>query len=60
MIYKDIKKVYRVYYTHITELIERFTAENSKLTKDEMKRGIDLYKSFVTATAVIKSSAYDK
>lgn len=30
MLFKDLIKIYKIYYVHITEILERFSALNSE------------------------------
>ena len=39
MLFKDLIKVYKVYYVHITEILERFEA----LRADECKKAFQMY-----------------
>lgn len=53
MLFKDLIKVYKVYYVHITELLERF----AELQFEESQKAFVAYQSFVTLTEGIKSKA---
>lgn len=53
MLFKDLIKVYKVYYVHITEILERFAS----LKSDECKKAFEMYQNFVKLTEVIKSKA---
>jgi hypothetical protein len=53
MLFKDLIKVYKVYYVHITELLERF----EKLGGEEQKRAFEMYQLFVVRTDGMKTKA---
>jgi len=53
MLFKDLIKVYKVYYVHITEILERF----SGLSNDEAKKAFVMYQNFVNLTEGIKTKA---
>ena len=53
MLLKDLIEIYRVYYTHITEILERFPT----LGKEEAQKGFVMFQNFVNLTDAIKSKA---
>jgi hypothetical protein len=53
MLFKDLIKVYKVYYVHITEILERF----SGLDVEDMKKAFIMYQNFVNLTDGIKTRA---
>ena len=53
MLLKDLIEIYRVYYTHITEILERFPT----LGKDEAQKGFIMFQNFVNLTEAIKNKA---
>jgi hypothetical protein len=53
MLFKDLIKIYKVYYVHITEILERFAS----LKSEECKKAFEMYQNFVKLTEVIKSKA---
>jgi hypothetical protein len=53
MLFKDLIKVYKVYYVHITEILERF----SSLQHDDMEKAFVMYQNFVNLTEGIKTKA---
>lgn len=53
MLFKDLIKVYKIYYVHITEILERFAS----LQQNECKKAFEMYQNFVKLTEVIKSKA---
>ena len=53
MLLKDLIEIYRVYYTHITEILERFPT----LGKSDAQKGFVMYQNFVNLTEAIKSKA---
>lgn len=53
MLLKDLIEIYRVYYTHITEILERFPT----LGKDEAQKGFVMFQNFVNLTEAIKNKA---
>lgn len=53
MLFKDLIKVYKVYYVHITEILERFPS----LQHDDMKKAFVMYQNFVNLTEGIKTKA---
>ena len=46
-------EIYRIYYTHITEILERFPS----LNKSEAQKAFVMYQNFVNLTEAIKSKA---
>lgn len=53
MLFKDLIKVYKVYYIHITEILERFPS----LQRDDMEKAFVMYQNFVNLTEGIKTKA---
>jgi len=53
MLFKDLIKVYKVYYLHITEILERFT----KLSLEDGQKAFIMYQNFVNVTDAIKTKA---
>ena len=53
MLLKDLMEIYRIYYTHITELLERFPS----LAKRDAQKAFVMYQNFVNLTEAIKSKA---
>ena len=53
MLLKDLIEIYRVYYTHITEILERFPT----LGKDDAQKGFIMFQNFVNLTEAIKNKA---
>ena len=53
MLFKDLIKTYKVYYVHITEILERF----SGLEQEEAKKAFIMYQNFVNLTEGIKTKA---
>ena len=53
MLLKDLMEIYRIYYTHITEILERFPS----LNKSEAQKAFVMYQNFVNLTEAIKSKA---
>jgi len=53
MLFKDLIKVYKVYYVHITEILERFAG----LEQEDAKKAFVMYQNFVNLTDGIKSKA---
>lgn len=53
MLFKDLIKVYKVYYVHITEILERFAS----LKSDDCRKAFEMYQNFVKLTEVIKTKA---
>jgi ANTH domain len=53
MLFKDLIKVYKVYYVHITEVLERFAS----LPSDQCKKAFEMYQGFVKLTENIKNKA---
>ena len=53
MLFKDLIKVYKVYYVHITEILERFAS----LKSEDCKKAFEMYQNFVKLTEVIKGKA---
>lgn len=53
MLFKDLIKVYKVYYVHITEILERF----AQLNFEDGQKAFKMYQSFVNLTDSIKSKA---
>ncbi len=53
MLFKDLIKVYKVYYIHITEILERF----SNLGQEDAQKAFIMYQNFVNLTEGIKTKA---
>lgn len=53
MLFKDLIKVYKVYYVHITEILERFPTLNF----DQGQKAFIMYQNFVNLTDAIKTKA---
>ena len=53
MCFKDLIKIYKIYYVHITELLERFPT----LNKEDASKGFIMYQNFVNLTEGIKTKA---
>lgn len=53
MCFKDLIKIYKVYYVHITEILERFPG----LSAAEAEKGFVMYQNFVNLTESIKTKA---
>jgi hypothetical protein len=53
MLFKDLIKIYKVYYVHVTELLERFPT----LDFDTATKAFLVYKNFVNLTDAIKTRA---
>ena len=53
MLLKDLMEIYRIYYTHITEILERFPS----LGKREAQKAFVMYQNFVNLTEAIKNKA---
>lgn len=53
MFVKDLIKIYKVYYVHITEVLERFPS----MDFDDAQKGFVMYQNFVNLTEAIKSKA---
>jgi hypothetical protein len=53
MLFKDLIKVYKVYYVHITEILERF----ADLQSDQCKKAFEMYQTFIKLTDTIKTKA---
>ena len=53
MLFKDLIKVYKVYYVHITEMLERFAS----LPSDQCKKAFEMYQGFIKLTENIKNKA---
>ncbi len=53
MLLKDLMEIYRIYYTHITEILERFPS----LGKKEAQKAFVMYQNFVNLTEAIKNKA---
>lgn len=51
MLFKDLIKVYKVYYIHIAEILERF----AQLNFDEGQKAFIMYQTFVNTTDGIKT-----
>lgn len=51
MLFKDLIKLYKVYYVHIEEILERFPS----LSYSEGKKAIVMYSNFVSLTDAIKT-----
>lgn len=53
MLFKDLIKIYKIYYVHITEILERFASLNS----DDAQKAFVMYQNFVNLTEGIKTKA---
>jgi hypothetical protein len=53
MLFKDLIKIYKIYYLHITEILERFAG----LTQEDAKKAFIMYQNFVNLTEAIKTKA---
>ena len=53
MLLKDLMEIYRIYYTHITEILERFPS----LGKADAQKAFVMYQNFVNLTEAIKNKA---
>ena len=53
MLLKDLMEIYRIYYTHILEILERFPS----LRKKEAQKAFVMYQNFVNLTEAIKNKA---
>ena len=53
MLLKDLMEIYRIYYTHITEILDRFPS----LSKSEAQKAFVMYQNFVNLTEAIKNKA---
>jgi len=53
MCFKDLIKIYKVYYVHVTELLDRFPS----LNKEDAQKGFVMYQNFVNLTDAIKTKA---
>lgn len=53
MLFKDLIKIYKVYYVHVTEILERFPT----LDFDVASKGFVMYQNFVNLTEAIKTRA---
>jgi len=53
MCFKDLIKIYKIYYVHITEILERFPSLNSS----EAPKALIMYENFVNLTEAIKTKA---
>ena len=53
MLLKDLMEIYRISYTHITEILERFPS----LGKREAQKAFVMYQNFVNLTEAIKNKA---
>ena len=53
MLLKDLMEIYRIYYTHITEILERFPS----LGKRDAQKAFVMYQNFVNLTEAIKNKA---
>ena len=53
MLFKDLIKIYKVYYVHITEILERFPTLNF----DQGQKAFVMYQNFVNLTDAIKTKA---
>ena len=53
MLLKDLMEIYRIYYTHITEILERFPS----LSKNEAQKAFVMYQNFINLTDAIKNKA---
>ena len=53
MLFKDLIKIYKVYYVHITEILERFPS----LSHSDAQKAFVMYQNFVNLTDSIKTKA---
>lgn len=53
MLFKDLIKIYKVYYVHITEILERFP----QLNFEDGQKAFVMYQNFVNITDGIKTKA---
>ena len=53
MLFKDLIKVYKVYFVHVGEVLERFEG----LRAQEARRGLKMYTNFVKLTELIQAKA---
>ena len=53
MLLKDLMEIYRIYYNHITEVLERFPT----LGVNEVQKAFVMYQNFVNLTEAIKNKA---
>lgn len=53
MLFKDLIKIYKVYYVHITEILERFPS----LSASDAQKAFVMYQNFVNLTESIKTKA---
>jgi hypothetical protein len=53
MLFKDLIKIYKVYYVHVTEILERF----SSLDSDDCKKAFVMFQNFVNLTEGLKTKA---
>lgn len=53
MFVKDLIKIYKVYYVHIVEVLERFPS----MDFDDAQKGFIMYQNFVNLTEAIKNKA---
>lgn len=53
MLFKDLIKVYKVFYVHIIEILERFPTFNFS----ESKQAFEIYQAFVRQTEIAKTKA---
>lgn len=53
MLLKDLMEIYRIYYNHITEVLERFPT----LNVTEVQKAFVMYQNFVNLTEAIKNKA---
>lgn len=53
MLFKDLIKIYKVYYVHIIEILERF----SGLEYEDAEKAFIMYQNFVNLTDGIKTKA---
>jgi len=53
MLLKDLMEIYRIYYNHITEILERFPT----LNVTEVQKAFVMYQNFVNLTEAIKNKA---
>ena len=53
MLFKDLIKIYKVYYVHITEILERFPS----LSGGDAQKAFVMYQNFVNLTDSIKNKA---
>lgn len=53
MLLKDLMEIYRIYYVHVQEILERFAS----LNHTQAKKGFVMYQNFINLTEGIKNKA---